>query len=68
MAKEKVKKNYKVEIKDGRITLTMNEKRDGKQISASCEYPLYIKNGATTKRQTKSQTEKYLLSTLGYAA
>ena len=74
MADGKVKKNYKVEIKNGRLTLTMNEKRDGRQISASCEYPLYLQEYCAKEskvkmvRKTKAQTEKFLLQTLGYNA
>ena len=70
----KTKKNYKVEIKNGRLTLTMNEKRDGRQVSASCDYPLVVQeiNEADGKavmvRKTKAQTEKWLLQTLGYNA
>ena len=69
----KTKKNYKVELKDGRLTLTMNEKRDGRQVSASCDYPLVVQEinadgKAVMVRKTKAQTEKFLLQTLGYNA
>ena len=69
----KTKKNYKVEIKNSRLTLTMKEKVDGRQVSASCDYPLVMQEvNADGKvvmvRKTKAQTEKFLLQTLGYNA
>lgn len=69
----KTKKNYKIEVRNGRITLTMNEQRDGRKISASCAYPLVVQEvnadgKAVMVRKTKLQTEKFLLQTLGYNA
>lgn len=70
----KTKKNYTTQVADGRMTLTMNEKRDGRQISASCPYPFYeqVYNEKSGKnemvRRTKIQTEKILLRNLGYNA
>ena len=71
MKKTKTKKNYQTEVKDGRMTLTLNEKRDGKLVSASCPYPLILQeyNEETEKtemvKKTKAQTEKFLLQSLG---
>lgn len=70
----KTKKNYTTKVADGRMTLTMNEKKNGRLVSASCDYPLVVQeiNEADGKavmvRKTKSQTEKWLLQILGYNA
>ena len=72
--KEKTKKNYQTEIKNGRLTLTMNEKKDGRLVSISCDYPLYLQEFSEKEqkvvmvRKTKAQTEKWLLRALGYNA
>lgn len=67
MAKKTIK-DYKVVIADGKMTLTMNKKVDGKQISACCIYPNYQMVDGIMKRQSKAQTEKMLLQNLGYNA
>lgn len=70
----KVKKNYKTEVTDGRMTIKMLEKgTDGKFHSASCEYPFVVKSvDADGKDQTltytRKQTENYLLRVMGYKA
>jgi len=72
MAKEK--KNYTSKIVDGRMELVLNELRDGRRVSASCPYPLVIReyneeSGKTLMiRKSKKQTEKFLLETLGLKA
>lgn len=72
MAKE-IKK-YQTTVADGRMTVKMLEKgADGIFHSASCEYPLIMQDkdadGKTIMvRKTKKQTEKWLLSVLGFNA
>jgi len=74
MAKEKEKKNYTTIVKDGRMTLQLNEKdADGRVRSASCEYPFVCQvvdadGNVVVKKQTKKQTEKFLLELLGCKA
>lgn len=82
MADGKVKKNYKVEIREGRAELRMlTPDADGIMRSASCPYPFYQweekehkdadGNAYTTKefvRKSKQFVEKMLLQNLGFNA
>lgn len=70
----KVKKNYKTEVVDGRMTVKMLEKgTDGRFHSANCEYPLNVREinadgEEVVVKYTRKQTEAYLLGLMGYKA
>lgn len=75
MAKTKEIKKYQTTVADGRMSVRMLEKgADGIYHSASCEYPLILQEQdpetgkAIMVRKTKKQTEKWLLSVLGFNA
>lgn len=68
------KPNYTLrKVADGkRLELTLCDKgADGRVRSASCEYPLFLqvideKGNVDMVKQSKKQTESFLLKTLGY--
>lgn len=74
MAKTKEKKNYKVSVEYGRLTLTMLEKNnEGRICSMSVPYPYYEyerndKGEMVSVKKTRKQVEKMILNHLGYKA
>ena len=70
MKKQPKEKNYTVSVKNQRMTLMLTKTADGKPCCryAECEVPLYlleVVNEETGEKalvkQTRKQTEKYLL-------